>query len=86
MVERFANISGKPMAIIGKANVEILILNPKNAISQAVMVVPMLAPIITPMDSTRLSKPAFAKLTTITVVAEDDCTRHVIKKPVKTPK
>ena len=51
-----------------------------------VMVVPMFAPIITPIDSTKLSKPAFTKLTIITVVAEDDCKRAVIKNPVVIPK
>jgi hypothetical protein len=45
----------------------------------------MLAPIITPIDCTRVSKPAFTKLISITVVAEDDCTRQVVINPVKTP-
>ena len=63
----------------------ILNLKPSIATSQPVMVVPMFAPIIIPIDCTRESKPAFAKLTTITVVAEDDWTRQVVKKPVKTP-
>ena len=81
-----ANIMGKPIAIIGKAKEEILILKPKKAINQAVTVVPILAPIITPIDSTRLSNPALAKLTTITVVAEDDWINNVIKKPVNTPR
>ena len=54
--------------------------------SQAVTVVPILAPIITPADSTRVSKPALTKLTVITVVAEEDCTRAVIRNPVKTPR
>ena len=38
----------------------------------AVRVVPKLAPMITPIDSVRVNRPAFTKLTTITVVAEDD--------------
>ena len=50
-----------------------------------VMVVPIFAPIITPADSTSERRPAFTKLTVITVVAEDDCNIPVIKKPVKTP-
>ena len=50
------------------------------------MVVPILAPIITPADSTKVSSPAFTKLTVITVVAEEDCTIAVIKNPVITPK
>ena len=52
---------------------------------QAVTVVPMLAPIITLMDSASVSNPAFTKLTTITVVAEEDWIRAVINTPVRTP-
>ena len=33
----------------------------------------------------KATPPAFTKLTTITVVAEDDCTKHVVIKPVITP-
>lgn len=39
---------------------------------------------ITPIDSVRVRRPALTKLTTNTVVAEDDCTRDVVKNPVKT--
>ena len=39
----------KPTAIRGTANMEMSALNPKMEIIHAVMVVPMLAPIITPM-------------------------------------
>ena len=60
-------------------------LKPNAEIIQAVTVVPMLAPIITPMDCERVSSPAFTKLTTITVVAEDDWISAVISTPVKTP-
>ena len=38
----------------------------------AVTVVPILAPIITPIDWESVRSPAFTKLTTITVVAEED--------------
>lgn len=51
----------------------------------AVIVVPILAPKMTPTDFARGSKPAFTKLTTITVVAEEDCIIAVINNPVKTP-
>jgi hypothetical protein len=40
---------------------------------------------ITPMDWVSVSRPAFTKLTTITVVAEDDWIRAVINTPVNTP-
>jgi len=39
---------------------------------QAVIVVPIFAPIITPTDAIRDNNPAFTKLTIITVVADDD--------------
>ncbi len=52
---------------------------------QAVTVVPILAPIITLIDSVRVNNPAFTKLTTITVVADEDWIRAVISTPVKTP-
>ena len=47
-------------------------LKPRAEIIHAVTVVPMFAPIITPIDWESVSKPAFTKLTTITVVAEED--------------
>ena len=49
---------------------------------QAVTVVPILAPIMTLIDSASVSNPAFTKLTTITVVAEEDWIRAVINTPV----
>ena len=70
---------------IGRAKDDILILKPKNEINQAVTVVPIFAPIITPIDSISDNNPALAKLTTITVVAEEDWIKRVIRKPVKTP-
>ncbi len=60
-------------------------LNPNRDIIQAVTVVPMLAPIITPMDCEREISPALTKLTSITVVAELDCTTAVIIIPVRIP-
>jgi len=41
---------------------------------------------ITPMDSTSVISPAFTKLTTITVVAEEDWIMVVTRNPVNTPK
>jgi hypothetical protein len=64
----------------------ILTLKPKIVINQAVIVVPILAPIITLIDSVSVNNPAFEKLTTINVVAEEDCITDVIKNPVRTPK
>ena len=40
--------------------------------NQPVIVVPILAPIMTPEDSNNVSKPAFTKLTVMTVVALED--------------
>jgi len=77
MLDLEENIIGKPIAIIGKAIADIFTLNPKSEMSHAVTVVPIFAPMITPTDSTKLSKPAFTKLTIITVVAEDDCKSDV---------
>lgn len=60
-------------------------LKPKAEIIHAVTVVPILAPIMTPMDCESVNNPALTKLTTITVVAEEDCTSAVISTPVNTP-
>ena len=78
-------MSGRAMAKRGRAKAAISTLNPKIEMIQAVTVVPMLAPIITLMDSASVSNPAFTKLTTITVVAEEDWIRAVINTPVRTP-
>jgi hypothetical protein len=79
------NISGKAMPISGKDNIDIFTLKPNSVIIHAVMVVPIFAPRITPTDFTRGSNPAFTKLTTMTVVAEEDWMIAVINKPVRTP-
>ena len=47
-------------------------LKPISDTIHAVTVVPILAPIITEIDSANVNNPAFTKLTTITVVADDD--------------
>ncbi len=70
--------------MIGRAILAMLNL-PTAAMIQAVKVVPRLAPMMMPIDSTSVRRPALTKLTTITVVAEDDCSRPVVIKPVKTP-
>ena len=53
--------------------------------SQTVMVVPMLAPNNTPIDSRMVNSPAFTRLTKVTVTAELDCNRLVTNKPVIVP-
>ena len=57
--------------------------NPSEVI-HAVSVVPMFAPMMTPIAFPRVSRPAFTKLTTMMVVAEEDCTRQVTTVPVST--
>ena len=78
-------INGRAMARRGRAKAAISTLNPKIEMIQAVTVVPILAPIMTLMDSASVSSPALTKLTTITVVAEEDWIRAVINTPVRTP-
>ncbi len=72
------NISG--MAIIPRLQ----LLPPKlRAKIHAVTVVPMLAPIITAMALPRARRPAFTKLTIISVVAVELCTIAVTTIPVR---
>ena len=56
-----------------------------SAMTQAVNVVPTLAPMITAMDCVRVIRPALTKLTTITVDADEDWINAVIRKPVMVP-
>ena len=65
----------------------LVILNwkPKIDIIQAVIVVPILAPMITEMACVKVRRPALTKLTVITVVAVDDCTAAVTNAPVSYP-
>ena len=79
------NINGIPMASRGMANAAIFTLNPTAEIIHAVTVVPMLAPMMTPIDWPSVISPAFTKLTTITVVALDDWISAVMRIPVNTP-
>ena len=60
-------------------------LKPTAEIIHAVTVVPMFAPMMTPIDCASVISPAFTKLTTITVVALDDWISAVISTPVSTP-
>lgn len=82
---RRAKSSGSARPITGSVMLAMLNLNPKIDTIQNVVVVPMLAPMIRPTASTTVSSPALTKLTIITVVADEDCTRHVTRKPVPTP-
>ena len=66
------NINGKLMASNGSAKTLIFTLKPINETIHAVTVVPILAPIITLMASVNDNMPALTKLTTITVVADED--------------
>ena len=71
-LESFNKVIKKPIPKIGIAKAEILKLKPKSETIQAVIVVPILAPKITPTDCARVKSPALIKDTTITVVAPDD--------------
>ena len=53
--------------------------------SQAVTVVPILAPMMTWMDCRRVMRPEFTKPTTITVVAEELWITAVTPRPVRSP-
>ena len=71
--------------MIGSAKAAIFNLKPSSDTIQAVTVVPMLAPMTSPKVCVKLNNPALANETTSTVVALEDCTAHVITKPLKTP-
>ena len=62
----------KPIPKSGIAASAIEKLNPKSETIQAVTVVPIFAPKITPIACLSVSISALTKLTTITVVAPDD--------------
>ena len=82
----FENVNKKPNPTNGRAIALMLTLNPNIVINHAVMVVPILAPMITLTASGKVSKEALEKLTTISVVAEEDCITEVMRKPVAMPK
>ena len=62
-------------------NMKLSPLRPVRLKSHEVMVVPMLAPMIMPTTCSRRIMPEFTKPTTITVVAELDCTTAVTPAP-----
>lgn len=82
---RLQNETTTPTPIIGSAMSARENLKPKIAISHAVVVVPKFAPIITPIASRRVSRPALTKLTTITVVTVELWTVMVMNVPEKSP-
>ena len=67
----------KPTSRIGKVNQVASRWNPKMVNSQAVTVVPILAPMMTPMDWTRDNIPALTNPTAMMVVALEDCSSDV---------
>ena len=73
------------MPITGIAISDRLNLNPRKDMIQKVVVVPKLAPITTPTACIKERRRACTKLTTMTVVADEDWTRQVTRKPVVTP-
>jgi hypothetical protein len=82
----FENVNKKPKPTKGKAMALMLTLKPRSVINHAVMVVPILAPMITLIASGKVNKEALEKLTTISVVAEEDCMTDVMRNPVAIPK
>ena len=75
----------KPNAINGTARIDMSALKPSHDTNHAVTVVPILAPIMTLIACANVRSPALTKLTTMTVVALDDCITDVIPQPVRTP-
>jgi hypothetical protein len=61
-----------PTAIRGMAKMAMSALKPTRDTIHAVTVVPILAPMMTPIACVSVSSPALTKLTTITVVALED--------------
>ena len=78
------NINGKPKAINGIAIELRSILKAPRLMSHAVAVVPILAPMISPIAWTSDSSPALTKLITITVVALEDWMMQVMNAPTRT--
>ena len=67
----------KPTSRIGKVNQVASKWKPKMVNSQAVIVVPILAPMMTPMDWTSVNMPALTNPTAMMVVALEDCNSDV---------
>ena len=77
---RLAKIMPNPIATKSRAYFVTL-----KAMIWAVIVVPMLAPMITPTDCDSDIRPALMKPTTSTVVTDDDWITAVIRAPVAAP-
>ena len=73
------------MAKIGSVNELSLKRNPPNDTIHAVIVVPILAPIISPTDCLTEIIPALTKLMIITVDAEEVCIKEVKNVPKAIP-
>ena len=71
-----------PIPIIGNENVAKLTLKPINEMIQPVLVLPILAPIIKPIDCTNDKSPALTKPIVIKDVAVEDWMRTVMMAPV----
>ena len=84
-LELFEKMSGMPKASRGMAKAAMLILNPMAEMTHAVTVVPMLAPMMTPIAWVRFINPALTNETIMTVVALELWIRAVTKMPVSTP-
>ncbi len=81
-----APLMKKPAPKSGTAMAAMLNLAiPTPAMIQPVRVVPILAPMMTPMPCLRVKRPALTKVMSITVVAEEDCTATVTRAPLITP-
>ena len=72
-----SNFRIAPTAIKGKASFAIENFKPSNATIQPVLVVPILAPIMTPIALLKVRTPALTKPMVANVVAVDDCTTMV---------
>ena len=79
------NRRGMERPMTGRTKAEMLTLKPKRAMTQAVNVVPTFAPMITAIDWPSDMRPAFTKLTTITVEAEELWMSAVMSMPVRSP-
>ena len=77
----FLNRKTIPNTNIGIASAEIFILSPKAATSQAVAVVPILAPKINPIPLDNEINPALIKEIVITETNELDCNKAVTRAP-----
>ena len=77
------NMRGRATAIERRDRTVMSMEKPRRATIHPVTVVPMFAPIMTPIADTRFISPAFTKETTMTVVADEDWMTTVMRKPVR---